>query len=273
MEISDIKKIAEIDLYEILNTNPNDDIKKIKKNYKKLVLKMHPDKPTGDREIYELANLSYLVLKNEKTRKIYDIERNNFLQNSRTFNDLKNTNRVSNKKLSKEEAIKEYNLQENLLNQKHGFKVDNINPITQSEMMKRLNNLNFNRNNFINSHTQNIQKLNISNSDFNDKFINDGILDENTSNEIIAFNESNNMALSKYSNINNFDLYSEISCNTNSYSSLDIAFNQKLPSVIKNRYSDHNNINDNDRSRQKDRIAEYNNLTNKFKSMKISDFK
>ena len=35
MEFSDIKKLAEIDLYEILNVNPNDDYKKIKKAIKK----------------------------------------------------------------------------------------------------------------------------------------------------------------------------------------------------------------------------------------------
>ena len=272
MEISDIKKIAEIDLYEILNINPNDDIKRIKKNYKKMVLRIHPDKPNGDRQIYELANLSYLVLKDEKTRKLYDHERNIFLESNRSFEDLKQGNRSNNIKLSKEEAHNEYKVQESILNKKHGFINDDLNPISQSEMMKRLNVLNFNRNDFINSHNKKIKNKNLSNYDFNEKFIIDGIVDENLSNEIIAFNEGNNMSISNYSGINNFDLYSNFSCSNSIYSSLDHAFNQKLPSILSNNYSDHNNINNNDRSIQKEKLANYNKQTNQINSMKINDF-
>lgn len=272
MEISDIKKIAEIDLYEILNVNQTDDIKKIKKNYKKMVLRIHPDKPSGDRQIYELVNLSYLVLKNENTRQLYDIERKNFIENNTSFSDLKNISRNKTSKLTKEEALKEYYLQENKLNEKHGFNSDNINPITQSEMMKRLNKLNYNRSTFVNSHTEKIKKQNLSNYDFNEKFIKEGVFDDSMKTEIIAYNDSN-LSISKYSNIDNFDLYSDTGCSTDNYSSLDSAFSQNLPNIISNNYSDHNNINDNDRSRQKDRLAEYNNLTNSLKNMKISDFK
>ena len=273
MEISDIKKIAEIDLYEILNANQKDDVKKIKKNYKKMVLKIHPDKPNGDREIYELANLSYLILKNNESRKIYDEERKKFLENNTSFNDLKNISRAEVKKLSKEDALKEYYLQENKLNEKHGFNSDNITPITQSEMMKRLNNLNFNRNDFINNYSEKVKKQNLSNYDFNEKFINEGIIEENTAGEIIAFNDGNNLSISNFNNINNFDLYSDTGCSTSNYSSLENAFSQKLPIISDNNYSDHNNINDNDRSKQKDRLSEYNNLTYTLKNMKITDFK
>ena len=272
MEISDIKKIAEIDLYEILNVNQTDDIKKIKKNYKKMVLKIHPDKPNGDRQVYELVNLSYLVLKNDKTRQLYDKERTIFLENNTTFNDLKKISRDKPTKLTKEEALKEYYMQEIKLNEKHGFNADNINPITQSEMMKRLNNLNFSRTNFINSHTEKVKKQNLSNFDFNDKFIKNGIIDENATGEIMAFNDGSNMSISNYSGINNFDLYSDSGCSTTNYSSLDSAFNQTIPNSLSNNYSDHNNINDNDRSRQKDKLTEYNNLTNKLKNMKINEF-
>lgn len=271
MEISDIKKIAEIDLYEILNVNQTDDVKQIKKNYKKIVLKIHPDKPTGDRQVYELVNLSYVVLKNEETRQLYNHERRIFLENNTTFNDLKNLSRDKPIKLTKENALKEYYMQENKLNEKHGFNVDNINPITQSEMMNRLNNLNFNRNNFINSHSEKVKKQNLSNYDFNEQFISDGIIDENTTSEIMAFNDGSNMSISNYSNIDNFDLYSDSGCSTANYSSLNNAFNQRIPDALSNNYSDHNNINDNDRSRQKDKLMEYNNLTNKLK-VKINDF-
>ena len=238
-----------------------------------MVLKIHPDKPNGDREIYELANLSYLILKSTEKRKIYDEERLRFIQNNKSFMDLKSNKKDFNKNtLTKEEAIKEYNLQQSILNEKHGFVGDNINPISQSEMMKRLNDLTFNRGNFINSHNNKTKKQSLSNYDFNEKFIKNGTVNEDVSNEIIAFNDSSSMSISSYSGINNFELYSSQGCNNSNYSSLDSAFNQSIPSTLVNGYSDHNSINDNDRSKQKDRLAEYNNMTQKLKSMKISDF-
>lgn len=273
MEISDFKKIAELDLYEILNVNQKDDLKKIKKSYKKLVLKIHPDKPTGDREMFELVNLAYLVLKNEKNRKIYDSERDNYIENNKSFENLKfNRDNKNIIPISKEDAQKEYINQEMMLNKKHGFDIKNDKPISQSEMMKRINDLNFSRNNFLTESKSKFKKVNLSNYDFNDSFINDVEVDNDISNDIIAFNDSNNSIVSNYSSINNFDLYSSIGSNSSNYSSLENAFSQKLPKNINNNYSDHNSLTDTDRGSQKERLAEYNRLTTNIKSMKVSDF-
>jgi curved DNA-binding protein CbpA len=274
MDFSDIQKISEIDLYEILNVNHKEDIKKIKKKYRKLVLKVHPDKPTGDKEVYELVNLSYTVLKNKKLRALYDSERKKFLQNNRSFEFLKkdSNNSKNNKPLTKEEAKKEYSNLESMYNDKHGYNIEDSEPISQSEMMKRLNKLNYNRESFTNVAKSSMKKMNVSNADFNEIFIKDGIIDTDISNDIIAYNDASNMSLINYSGIDNFDLYNKNGSNTHNYSSLDSAFNHTLPGDISNNYSDHNNITNTDRGNYKDKMSKYNNFTNTIKNMKISDF-
>ena len=275
MDFCDIQKIAEIDLYEILNVNKDDNIKIIKKKYKKMVLKVHPDKPTGDKDIYELVNLSYSVLKNDKLRNIYDSERSKILQNTASFVDLKkyhNKTKVNSIPTSIDDAKKEYSNLESMYNEKHGFDNENIGPISQSEMMKRLNNLNFNRKDFIKNTKSKIKKVNLSNNDFNDKFLKDGIIDESFSNEIMAYNDSTNSSIIGYSGINNFDLYNGNGADTSNYSSIDSAFTSKLPGNVSNNYNTHNNVTDKDRSTFKDRMKDYNNATNNIKNMKINDY-
>ena len=69
-----------MDYYKILEVSENADILKIKKKYRKLAMKYHPDRNAGDeraakkfREITE----AYEVLSNEKKRKEYDYKRKN----------------------------------------------------------------------------------------------------------------------------------------------------------------------------------------------------
>lgn len=69
-----------MDYYKILEVSENADILKIKKKYRKLAMKYHPDRNAGDekaakkfREITE----AYEVLSNEKRRKEYDYKREN----------------------------------------------------------------------------------------------------------------------------------------------------------------------------------------------------
>ena len=92
MNEDDIKKISYLDLYEILDiSKDNFDIKKLKKNYKKLILRIHPDKTNKDSEAFELVNLAYSILKNDNLKTIYNYNRKLYLQNS-TFIDLKKNN-------------------------------------------------------------------------------------------------------------------------------------------------------------------------------------
>lgn len=50
----------------------NIDLDKVKKSYRKLSLKHHPDKPTGDADTFRVLNRAHKVLSDEKLRKQYD---------------------------------------------------------------------------------------------------------------------------------------------------------------------------------------------------------
>ena len=63
------------DPYEILEISPNEEISQIKKSYKKLSLKYHPDKNRDDKsakEKFMLINKAYKILTNEKAKKNYE---------------------------------------------------------------------------------------------------------------------------------------------------------------------------------------------------------
>lgn len=63
------------DYYEVLGVSKNADATEIKKAYRKLALKYHPDKNPGDKEAEEKfkeAAEAYDVLSNEEKRRRYD---------------------------------------------------------------------------------------------------------------------------------------------------------------------------------------------------------
>ena len=83
-----------MDYYKILEVSENADILKIKKQYRKLAMKYHPDRNAGDeraakkfREITE----AYEVLSNEEKRKEYDYKRENENNHTKKKNDKENS--------------------------------------------------------------------------------------------------------------------------------------------------------------------------------------
>ena len=82
-----------MDYYKILEVPENADISEIKKKYRKMAMKYHPDRNAGDekaakkfREITE----AYEVLSNEKKRKEYDCKRKNGNNQSKNKNNKEN---------------------------------------------------------------------------------------------------------------------------------------------------------------------------------------
>jgi curved DNA-binding protein CbpA len=67
-----IEDIIDVNLYEVLNINDDASDIEIKKQYKKLVLKYHPDKNQTDTDIYELITLAYNILSNKELKKLYN---------------------------------------------------------------------------------------------------------------------------------------------------------------------------------------------------------
>lgn len=79
--------------YEVLGVSENADISEIKKKYRKLAMKYHPDRNSGDenatkkfREVTE----AYEVLGDEKKREEYDCKRKNVQSQRRNKNKNEN---------------------------------------------------------------------------------------------------------------------------------------------------------------------------------------
>ena len=67
--------MVDIDYYEILEVRRDASLEEIKKAYRKLALKYHPDRNPGDKEAeekFKLINEAYQVLSDEEKRALYD---------------------------------------------------------------------------------------------------------------------------------------------------------------------------------------------------------
>jgi len=73
-----------MDYYEILEINKNATDYQIKKGYRKLALKYHPDRDSGDEEKFKTLSKAYQVLSDPVKRRYYDLNSN--VNNSINFN-------------------------------------------------------------------------------------------------------------------------------------------------------------------------------------------
>ena len=140
MNENDIENLSNIDLYEILDISRECSEKKLKKSYKKLVLRLHPDKPGGDSDAFELVNLAYTILKDLKLKNKYNIKRDEYLS-SRDFNCLKYSKIEQNVNIpeTEEDAKKNFLILENELNLKHNYDSSDVSAISTAELKNRIN--------------------------------------------------------------------------------------------------------------------------------------
>ena len=61
------------DFYDIIGVNKDATPEQIKKQYRKLSLDLHPDRPNGDRSKFELLKEAYEMLSDKDKRRQYDM--------------------------------------------------------------------------------------------------------------------------------------------------------------------------------------------------------
>jgi curved DNA-binding protein CbpA len=72
MDNINIEDIIDINLYKVLDVNEEATEIEIKKQYKKLILKYHPDKNNNDSEKFEKITIAYNILSNKELKKLYN---------------------------------------------------------------------------------------------------------------------------------------------------------------------------------------------------------
>jgi len=79
--------------YKILELNKNASKEEIKKKYRTLSLKYHPDRPEGNKEIFQKINEAYAILSDVSEKKKYDNTRENGFRDMNFFNEIFGVNR------------------------------------------------------------------------------------------------------------------------------------------------------------------------------------
>lgn len=217
-------------LYELLGVSSDSSEKKIKKSYRKLIIKFHPDKNNIlDEEVYNHLTIANQVLTNPELRKKYDEwiltsvgESLSHVTLKKNFED--SVSQLDNNLPSMPSDIKtSYHEKVNLLNKKHGFNTDNWENETT---MNRYNRKKKEIDDGIIINQDNIKNKKEFNTKFdNIKLDNDNqqIMKSSSKKEILEYNGE--IIGDQYLSIKSYDmLYSNDDIQSDNYSSLDRAF-------------------------------------------------
>ena len=98
---------SKIDYYKILEVNKQSSLEQIKKAYKKLAVKHHPDKG-GNPEYFKNISEAYQVLSDPEKRKVYD--NGNIFDNLRGQNEFTDANELFNFVFSAHNPFSTHNL-------------------------------------------------------------------------------------------------------------------------------------------------------------------
>lgn len=201
-------------LYEIMNLTPDCTSRQVKKVYRKLVSKFHPDKNNSvEEDLFNHIVLAYQVLSNPIEKASYD----SFISTSKkpkaSHRDIKQSydNKQFHSKDNYEISKKKYEEKVKKLEIKHKIKeVNDIDPLVRIKSLKKVREQ-------VQINYENI----INNDDFNSKFNKRRTVfeDKRECDQLAKISKNN------YSIVNNYnDLYVNDSVVSDKFSSLDNAF-------------------------------------------------
>jgi curved DNA-binding protein CbpA len=254
-------KELKYNLYEVLGLSNKASDNKIKKNFRKLVLELHPDKnPNSSEDLYNHVIIANQVLTNPQKRKEYD----DFLdeQNKKdSFIDLKNNFESQTKNLdkyfpTKNDAKDNFKSKIDELNKKHGYSENDNNGAAKIkyEKMKK------DRESQVFIPQERISNMNEFNYKFDKKKDNgdfkDQIIVSNSVSSLGTYQPSDGLTtIGDYST-----LYLEDSVSTGNFTSLDQAFKlQKVNTSVPEKSLE-------------ERMKEYKNQTSMYNNFKSKDF-
>ncbi|ULY68523.1 putative DnaJ/Hsp40 [Chlorella virus XW01] len=251
-------------LYDVYNLDNKCSIDDVKKKYKKLMLKFHPDKSSDlEEEIFNHIVIGYKILSDPVLRADYDyfIEFNNnntLLEFNELKNNFKSFKTEDTNSVIFKEAQNKYDIFNKELEKKHKVNESDFNVDVEkkfNEMMKDRENLNLKPDELLKPLINNFNK-DIFDERFKEIKVteNNQMLNISKSGEIMTYTD--NKTLSKYSNFDYNNLYIEDSVIDDKFCSLDNAFKLNPEITLKN-------IN------VKNKMDEYKNMTKELENVHV----
>lgn len=284
--LDEIEELAQLDLYKILQIDSNSDRSTIKKAYKKLVLKYHPDKG-GSEEHFDAIEKAYSILVINKKRQKYDFLRKENQKKQKVHYNFKSSfqKHLDEEKKNwkpKDEREKLFNEKWENLDKKHGVSSGKIKPIKKDDAIQKMKDLHQMRENEKFNHEKLFDKK-INSTLFNKLFEK---YKEKQNNNIKEYKGSIDAVnpYQNFSSLNQNNLYTNDKSSTifgNNYSSFNDGFtiNSKVKKSDlkdiqekKSDYNDHNKKDDNYKKLLEERMLQYNSNTKNFKDYKFSKF-
>lgn len=133
--------MSTVNLYDVLNVSHDCDRKTIKDAYRKLVKKFHPDKPTGDAEMYDLITHAYNVLIKPQSRSEYDSTYRLNHNSSTDHEQLKSQSELFYKTAKTSDSTVDFDNIFSDMDRKHKYDHQETSAINPTEAKKRLDDI------------------------------------------------------------------------------------------------------------------------------------